>query len=205
MWFYSIFISAEVLGETDWDALCAGWGSGSLEDAAVHKQWYYTKYTQCRVGQLWFCSLLFEVEMMWIFLWHWLSYSSILTCLCQGVRMNDSSPGNCVFHSILSAKREINPIFETRGGGATTCGGVSVSLLQNFSAETLHIGCFFVAFLKFPPIVQSGSILFRKLDLGRAGRRARPALARAPLAEVLMCGQWRRHLMRRVTENSATF
>lgn len=99
---------------------------------------------------------------------------SILTCLCQGVRMNDSSSGNCVFHSVSSAKRGFFPFLETRGGGARTCRGVPAALRGIFSAETHHIGCFFVAFLKFPPIVQSGSILFREPDLGGRGTARAP-------------------------------
>lgn len=103
------------------------------------------------------------------------AFSSILTCLCQGVRMNDSSSGNSVFHSISSVKPELNSILETRGDRVTTYSDVCVALFAIFVAETHHTGCFFVAFLKFPPIVQSGSILFRKLDPGRAEQRACPA------------------------------
>lgn len=45
-----------------------------------------------------------------------------------------------------------------------------------FIAEPHLKECFFVAFLKFPPIVQSGSILFRKLDRERRGKDASPYL-----------------------------
>lgn len=64
--------------------------------------------------------------------------------------------------------------FETRGDRAVTCRDVCAGLLRDFSAEPHHIGCFFVAFLKFPPIVQSGSILFRKLDRQWAALSAEP-------------------------------
>lgn len=38
----------------------------------------------------------------------------------------------------------------------------------------IKIRYFFVVTLKFPPIVQSGSILFRELDLGEEGLSAYP-------------------------------
>lgn len=49
---------------------------------------------------------------------------------------------------------------------------------------------FFVALLKFPPIVQSGLILFRNWT--RCGRSLTqdPPFSETPLAVVLMCGQW---------------
>lgn len=89
--------------------------------------------------------------------------------------MNDSSSGNCVFQSNLSAKRGFFSIFGTQGDRDTSCDDVSAALWRIFGAETHHICSFFVAFLKFPPIVQSGSILFRKLELEGAG------VTRAPL------------------------
>lgn len=45
-----------------------------------------------------------------------------------------------------------------------------------FIAEPHLKECVFVAFLKFLPIVQSGSILFRKLDRERRGKDASPYL-----------------------------
>lgn len=67
--------------------------------------------------------------------------------------------------------------------------GLCAALLDISNSETHHFGCFFVAFLKFPPIVQSGSILFRKLDQEGAEQSARASLACVSLAEILMCGQ----------------
>lgn len=46
---------------------------------------------------------------------------------------------------------------------------ISRSLSELFGAGMRHLVRFFVAFLKFLAIVQSGSILFRKLDPGEAG------------------------------------
>lgn len=103
------------------------------------------------------------------------AFTSILTCLCQGVRMNDSSSGNCVFHRISRAKPELKSALQTRADRGRTRGDVRAALFAIFVAETHHSARFFVAFLKFPPIVQSGSILFRKLDPGRAEPRAWPA------------------------------
>lgn len=103
--------------------------------------------------------------------------------------MNDRSSGDCVFRSISSIKRELFSISETRGDRVISWNDVSAALLENLNVETHRIWYFFVAFLKFPPIVQSGSILFRKLDLERAEQRACSSLARVSLAEVFMCAQ----------------
>lgn len=70
-----------------------------------------------------------------------------------------------------------------------TCSDVRASLSDILDSKPHHLGCFFVAFLKFPPIVQSGSILFRKLDREEAGLGGGSAPVCVSLAEVLMCGQ----------------
>lgn len=103
-----------------------------------------------------------------------LGWSYIVTCLCQGVRMNDSSSSIRVFLSISSVKSTISVIFDTLDDRVTICGEVRVALSYIFGPEPHLIERFFVAFLKFPPIVQSGSILFRKLDRERAGPWRRP-------------------------------
>lgn len=115
--------------------------------------------------------------------------------------MNDSSLGH-LFFSII--KREFG-VFETQDDRYIYCSDVCAALLSVFSAETHHIWCFFVAFLKFPPIVQSGSILFRKLDREGAELRRKPPPS--PVCDWLRCSCVANDItfLQRVTENSATF
>lgn len=60
-------------------------------------------------------------------------------------------------------------------------------------------------FLKFPPIVQSGSILFRKLDRERAEKRADPSPRLSPIGLGAHVWPMTSLSCRRVAENSATF
>lgn len=66
------------------------------------------------------------------------------------------------FQRISGGKRSTN-VSEARRGASSDG---YVALLRILIVLWDDIGCFFVALLKFPPIVQSGSILFRKLDRG---------------------------------------
>lgn len=92
--------------------------------------------------------------------------------LCQGVRMNDSCSGISCFSQHFKRKIRIKLVFDALRGRVVTSADLSASLLGDLMAKMCHLGYFFVAFLKFPPIVQSGSILFRKLDQKWAGRGA---------------------------------
>lgn len=63
-------------------------------------------------------------------------------------------------------------------------------LLYTLNMKTEYTVCFFVALLKFPPIVQSGLILFRNWTrCGRSLTQGPPFSVRS-LVVVLMCGQW---------------
>lgn len=69
----------------------------------------------------------------------------MVTCLCQGVRMNDSSSGICVFHSISSVKSDICCFFETQGDRVIRNDSFA-ALLDVFSAETRPILAFLCSF-----------------------------------------------------------
>lgn len=54
------------------------------------------------------------------------------TCLCRGVRMNDRSSGDCVFHSISSIKQQLFAVSKTRGDRRINVNNVSAALLDFF-------------------------------------------------------------------------
>lgn len=132
-----------------------------------HWWWHYKSIVRSwRTLTLQSFVLVVGINLCFVTLVGW---CSTVTCLCQGVRMNDSSSSIRVFLSISSVKSTITLIFDTLGDRVTTCSEVSEVLSHILGPESHYIERFFVALLKFPPIVQSGSILFRKLDRERAG------------------------------------